>query len=293
MPDVPPSPSSDVPTSELIDEDPRETISRLIAAEEDRLHVRQAELATARNALLRLHDSEISGRVPAIAPLTIEVAPTLLRTLMDGTPGPVRNAGMTVDVGSALSPQLVAHNQEAIRRGLEQRTLYDDSVLDSPTGVAWVSEWAQIGEVQRLLAGVPTEFAIYDDSAVVGPGEWGDPASEYVVVRDPMLVKLFIAFFDRLWELAMPMPASRPTDDGGDDHLLELLSRGLKDEAIARYLGWSLRTVRRRVARLMEELHAGTRFQLGAEAVRAGRLSASPMELSGRAYQGSRAIAGR
>jgi DNA-binding CsgD family transcriptional regulator len=292
MPVVPvvPSPSaSDASTSELIDEDPRETISRLIATEEERLQNRHADLAKARNALVRLHDLDVSRDIPGIAPITVEVAPTLLRTLMDDTPGPVRNAGIRVDVGSALSPELIAHNQEAIRRGLEQRTVYDDTVLDSPTGVAWVSEWADIGERQRFIAGVPSEFAIYDSSAVVGTGVWGDPASEYVVIRDSMLVQAFIALFDRLWDAAMPMPSGRTSDDGADDHLLELLSRGFKDEAIARYLGWSLRTVRRRVARLMNELGAGTRFQLGAEAVRAGRLSASQTEVNAQAYRGSRA----
>ena len=46
--------------------------------------------------------------------------------------------------------------------------------------------------------------------------------------------------------------------------MLRLLVAGLKDEAIARYLGCSLRTVRRRVAGLMEHYGADTRFQLGA-----------------------------
>ena len=45
--------------------------------------------------------------------------------------------------------------------------------------------------------------------------------------------------------------------------LVELLELGLKDEAIARYLGVSLRTVRRRVAHLMAVNGVDTRFQLG------------------------------
>jgi DNA-binding NarL/FixJ family response regulator len=51
---------------------------------------------------------------------------------------------------------------------------------------------------------------------------------------------------------------------------LELLALGGKDEAVARHLGVSLRTVRRRVADLLEELGATTRFQAGMEAVRRG-----------------------
>jgi len=263
----------DLPSSELIDEDPRETISRLIANEEERLRSRQSDLATARNALVRLHDLGAVQAVPAIAPITVEVAPTLLRTLLDQTQGPVSNAVMRKDVGSGTDEDWMSYNLEVVRAGKEQRTLYDDSVLDSPVLSAEISEWAAAGELQRVLNGMPSEFVIYGDAAVVSPAVWGDPESEYVVVREPMLIHLFIEFFDRLWDAGTPVPSPRGNNEGEDEHLLTLLGRGFKDEAIARYLGWSLRTVRRRVARLMDELGAKTRFQLGAEAVRAGRLA--------------------
>ncbi|HEX5861291.1 MAG TPA: helix-turn-helix domain-containing protein, partial [Nocardioides sp.] len=54
--------------------------------------------------------------------------------------------------------------------------------------------------------------------------------------------------------------------------LLQQLAAGAKDEQIARVLGISLRTVRRRVADLLSELGVDTRFQAGAEAVRRGWL---------------------
>jgi DNA-binding NarL/FixJ family response regulator len=52
-------------------------------------------------------------------------------------------------------------------------------------------------------------------------------------------------------------------DRTADAKLVELLELGMKDEAIARYLGVSLRTVRRRVASLMSVNGVDTRFQLG------------------------------
>ena len=55
-------------------------------------------------------------------------------------------------------------------------------------------------------------------------------------------------------------------------HLLEQLVAGATDEVIARKLGTSLRTVRRRIASLMIEVGADTRFQLGVEASRRGWL---------------------
>jgi DNA-binding NarL/FixJ family response regulator len=52
--------------------------------------------------------------------------------------------------------------------------------------------------------------------------------------------------------------------------LLGQLAAGAKDEQIARALGMSLRTVRRRVAEVTHELGAQSRFQAGVEAVRRG-----------------------
>jgi DNA-binding NarL/FixJ family response regulator len=64
------------------------------------------------------------------------------------------------------------------------------------------------------------------------------------------------------------MAADSGSDSGADSdlRLIRLLGLGLKDESIARYLGCSLRTVRRRVSHLMEVHGAQTRFQLGVAA---------------------------
>ena len=52
--------------------------------------------------------------------------------------------------------------------------------------------------------------------------------------------------------------------------LLQQLAAGAKDEQIARSLGVSLRTVRRRVSEPVDELGVENRFQAGVEAVRRG-----------------------
>ncbi len=52
--------------------------------------------------------------------------------------------------------------------------------------------------------------------------------------------------------------------------LLQQLAAGAQDEQIARRLGVSLRTVRRRVADVMSELGAESRFQAGVEAAKRG-----------------------
>ena len=83
------------------------------------------------------------------------------------------------------------------------------------------------------------------------------------MIRDPLTVKLYTAYFDLAWKHAVPAPLVGGREGTGDPKLVELLELGLKDEAIARYLGVSLRTVRRRVAHLMAVNGVDTRFQLG------------------------------
>ena len=72
-------------------------------------------------------------------------------------------------------------------------------------------------------------------------------------------------------------PAPRPGRGEGRGpqlrrFLLDQLAHGAKDEQIARTLGISLRTVRRRVAAILAELGVESRFQAGVEAARRGWL---------------------
>lgn len=261
------------PQSDLIDEDPRDTLLRIIGLEEARVSRRRTELAQARNALSRLTTTGVVRDTGAMAPLTADVAPTLIRNLIDDTTGPIRDAVITATVGPAVDRDLIGHAHDTIRAGREYRSLYDARVLDCPREQEEIAAWRQMGEIQRLYSGVPSEFAVYGREAVVAVDTWGDATSDFVVIREPMLIQAFVSLFDRMWEHGYPFPSERVPAAQEDSALLDLLGRGLKDEAIARYLGWSLRTVRRRVARLMEELGADTRFQLGAEAVRTGRLT--------------------
>lgn len=65
-------------------------------------------------------------------------------------------------------------------------------------------------------------------------------------------------------------PEAITTDDR---RLLLLLNGGLKEGSIASQLGVSVRTVERRITRIMETLSVQTRFQLGMEVSRRGWLS--------------------
>jgi DNA-binding CsgD family transcriptional regulator len=120
---------------------------------------------------------------------------------------------------------------------------------------------------------VPHAYTVFGEELVLACTEWGVVTDDLVAIRSPLLVQALIAIFDAAWRVGLPVPHSS-RDAGLDDRLLAMLAAGLKDEAIARNLRISLRTVRRRVAALMESVGAQTRFQLGSAAERRGLLTA-------------------
>jgi DNA-binding NarL/FixJ family response regulator len=94
------------------------------------------------------------------------------------------------------------------------------------------------------------------------------------LVRQQGIVEALLLLFEMMWERATPLPERDGPVAPADQRrlLLEQLAAGEHDEQIGRRLGLSLRTVRRRVADLMTELGADSRFQAGVEAARRGWL---------------------
>ena len=124
-----------------------------------------------------------------------------------------------------------------------------------------------------MLPHVPCRLAVFGDQAVVVPQAWGGPYGTAVLCWQPGIVAVCREWFEELWSHGVgPPEPGQPSDRRSRAQLLDLLVRGVKDERIARTLGVSLRTVRRRIAALHAELGVDSRFQAGAEAVRRGWL---------------------
>ncbi len=241
---------------------PRRLLEEYFDREDSRIEERLRDLRQIRNLLGRLTESASTTSTPGIEPISDEMAPTVVQRLIHESSGILRNRVMVVDAGPALDDTTMRDNQQWIAGGNVQRTIYPAQALDTPQGLQWLRSWSTVGEEQRLLPEIASEYAVFGDVGAVALRQWGDVASGYVLVRDPLLISTLSAYFDLAWEHAhaVPYAASVP----GDERLVELLGMGLKDEAIARFLGVGLRTVRRRVAALMSIHGVDTRFQLGA-----------------------------
>jgi len=152
--------------------------------------------------------------------------------------------------------------------GRPVRSIYPAEALHRPAALDLVRQWAEVGEEVRLLPSPPTRLIVFGGQAALIPVEWGRVPTRRVVVRTPGVVEAMRHLFDVLWRQAVPLPGSDTSGVGSGNQVLRLLAAGAKDETIARQLGVSLRTVRRRVADLLGQLDATTRFQAGVEAAR-------------------------
>ncbi len=161
---------------------------------------------------------------------------------------------------------------EAMATGRRSRAIYPARALrEAPEALA---ARAALGERVRVISEVPTRMFIFGDAHAVLPEPIGFTDEPRVHVRQRSVVAALTLWFELLWSRSVPVPEI----ESGRGHLearqflLAQLMAGDSDEVIARKLGISLRTVRRRMAELMSDLGADTRFQAGVEAVRRGWL---------------------
>lgn len=165
--------------------------------------------------------------------------------------------------------QMIELVAKVVGQGRRSRAIYPVRALhDAPDVLA---ARLAAGEEIRVLPEMPTRLLLVGDSHAVLPEPLGLADLPLAVVRQRGVVEAMTWWFEELWGRAA-VPALAESEPRLDlrQFLLEQLAAGAHDEQIARKLGISLRTVRRRVSALMDELGADSRFQAGVEAARRG-----------------------
>ncbi len=268
--------------------DPYETLRVVLAREAERMQERRTELQHARAELLSL---SAQLRLPMIGAGRLDDAMILPRASAHELSDLVRDLSVAVTGPLRLSIQRYPPDP-ALRREMSalvtdvpggKQAVFPVSLLHEGGAQQWLGARALAGEEQRFAHEPAGQYLVIGSSAVVASARWNDPESDFVVLRDPMLVAAFNALFEASFRLGLGNPLGAGRTGVREQDLLALLGEGLKDETIARYLGVSLRTVRRRVASLMEDFGARTRFQLGMAAA-----ELHPPASSGRRKVGSR-----
>lgn len=171
-------------------------------------------------------------------------------------------------------------NSTLLRRGVRMRTVYLESIRRDPATVAH-AEWLEgLGAQVRTVPSLPNRILIWDRASALIAADSEDTSVGAVVITNTGLLSLLCALFDHVWQSADPLSAPSRTASGDlskqQVEVLRQMARGRTDEAIAKSIGVSTRTVRRAVTSALGSLGARSRFQAGVLSVQHGYLPLEP-----------------
>ena len=178
-------------------------------------------------------------------------------------------------------------------RGVTWRAVYAAESFDGEGNWEEAQRLAERGEQARVAPTLPIKLAIADRATALVSLTLDADRTQALVTTSASLIEAFCVLFEYYWASAIPIPSERAdaaavqatVAENGDlvralvpsrnatreeQVLLTLIGAGLKDDVIARQLGISSRTLRRRSQDLMIELGAANRFQAGVEATKRG-----------------------
>lgn len=271
----------------LIPLNPEAGIERLYREQQAELTRQEAKLASARAALTELVEEYARGvgnrkvtdsidhlqGIDEIRSMIAELGARTEREMLAMHPASVHSAE---SLKAALPLDV-----EAMDRGVALRSLYTDRARLDPDTAEYLQAACDAGMQIRCAPAVPMRMLVFDRNAGMVPLHPVDTGRAAMVVRGEALVAVLVLGFEQLWANSelfsagdQVVEASHESLDPSDSDraLLRLLSLGVKDEAAARHMGVSVRTVRRQIADLMRRLEAESRFQAGIRAAHLGWL---------------------
>ncbi len=175
--------------------------------------------------------------------------------------------------------------QPEFREGTRLRSVYDTEGFTDTVSLETALRGGARGGEFRLSSRLPVKLVLFDRTAALLPLHEDRPSAGSLVVHSPALVGALAALFEAVWEHAVPVslesrqdwPALRQTRqttriDERTQAILDLMATGMKDDAIARVLDISRRTVQKHVSEAGSALGARTRFQIALRAAEQGWL---------------------
>ncbi|MBB4887614.1 helix-turn-helix transcriptional regulator [Streptomyces netropsis] len=171
---------------------------------------------------------------------------------------------MTVRPGGEGLPR----DEEPAPVGVRHRALHGHAVRTHSARLPHLERIVAAGGEVRTLDHVFDRLVIVDREVAYVPGD-SELVASALEIRQPAIVSFLVHVFEDAWERAAPLvpTAGRtPEPEVADETqraIARLLVAGYTDEAIARRLGTSRRTVAGRVSRLSASLGSRSRAQLG------------------------------
>ncbi|WP_063781205.1 helix-turn-helix transcriptional regulator [Streptomyces maremycinicus] len=264
--------------------DPDVVATKLTAPLRDSIRHQEEQLKQINNHIERLRDRFFDR--PNHQDLTLEVVPTLeeVRAALNRASAECREEVVSSQPGGGgrvpeAMEEALERDHALLARNVRMRTLYHHTARFNGPSQAYVAAATALGAQYRTSHELFGRLIIFDRSLAFIPersGSWGA-----ISIREPSVVEYLYEIFEQYWICATPF--SDAAQDGLErvakemhQTIIDLLAAGLKDEAIARRLGMSLRTARRHIADIMDNLGADSRFQAGVFAVKAQLTQRTP-----------------
>ncbi len=217
--------------------------------------------------------------------IEVAVQPAQIASILDEASRSSRVEILSMHPGRPLPAERLtagdARNRETLQRGVAMRSIQLATSAAVPYMRAHLRQLVRDGAEVRTATTLPMRLIVIDHNVAVVPSFDSDTTSgdeaapPAMVLRSPAMVAVLRQFFEHFWATSSDLVS----DEGGATvagtrhrEVVRLLASGLTDEAIARKLGLSDRTVRRIVAELMQQIGAESRFQAGVKMVRLGWL---------------------
>jgi DNA-binding CsgD family transcriptional regulator len=167
-----------------------------------------------------------------------------------------------------------------LARGLTLRVIHQSAALSHPHSAEYFRQVERLGGQVRFSDLLPFRLVLIDGTTAVCRLEDPGGAPESLLFQGPRMLGLLGGLFETAWIQAAPLtraapppaaaPGAPPPLTGQHQTIVRCLADGATDQAIARQLGITTRTVARRINEIYEALGVQSRFQAGAMARRRG-----------------------
>ncbi|HEX6873108.1 MAG TPA: LuxR C-terminal-related transcriptional regulator [Micromonosporaceae bacterium] len=180
--------------------------------------------------------------------------------------------------GRAEHAPVIPAELKAAERGVDVRAIYPPTMLLSPAGRRLVDHEIRAGIAIRTAPTPAATMTIIDRCVAVLVDHRNGDNPTTLLVREALLVHTLHHLFEAFWAQASDatsffvdgMAAPIAEVSAEERLVLQLLGDGLKDESVAKRLGISVRSVRRKISDLLRRLRAESRFQAGVLAAQRG-----------------------
>ncbi|MFI8350671.1 helix-turn-helix domain-containing protein [Streptomyces sp. NPDC085596] len=255
--------------------EPEAALTRLFVSEQRQAAAHAERLTRIRTAIASLTVNFSDLRNERRAPVEVETlaTPALVNSFLEDAGSMVRSRMRSMHPGGPppedVIDEMLLRDKEMEGRNIEVDVLYQRRTAEVPYVAAYLTDAARPGREVRTAEFLPIRMILFDDDLAVLPTNPADSSEGALAVHGRQVMNALHAFYDHCWHTAtLPRQsedgqASRPVFDEQELVVVRLLADGVKDEAIARHLGVSSRTLSRLLSGLLDRLGVQTRFQAG------------------------------